>query len=200
MNVDVAVNPQARTTGPDPRERTMGWRQGLLPAGMLLALSMAHSVAAATAPSCPNPVPIEKGNAEVQVAQIAGQAILFPYSRDVGIEWAASCLLGWYDRTDIGLGDLTDAVSNALLAMMTSDPVRFFAAAAKATPGQLDEWLGASIGYSQNQFHGQCVQPDRFAQARAAIGSLRMRDPGQEALRRRVVERLAESRCQIVEG
>ncbi len=171
-----------------------------LPTTFLCALVFSFSVAEASAPRCPAPLPIESGNPEYQVAQIAGNAILFPFNSELGVEWATGCLLGWFDRPDFGLADLTGTVSDALLAMMTVSPSRFFSAATEATPGQLSEWLGGSVRYSQNQFMGRCVQPDKFAQARSAIDSLRLDDPRQEALRQRVLSRLAGMKCQLVEG
>lgn len=175
-------------------------RISLLPTALLSVLVLAQSVAEAAAPKCPTPWPIEKGNPEFQVARITGNAILFPFITESGVEWATGCLLGWFDRSDFGLADLTGTVSDALLSMMTVDPSRFFAAAVKATPGQLDEWLGRSISFSQNQFNGRCVHPDKFTQARSAIGSLRLSDPKQETLRQRVAERLSGLKCQLVEG
>ena len=175
-------------------------RSSMLPTALLSALFLIPSVAQAAASECPAPLPVAKGNPEFQVSQIAGNAILFPWTAEWGVERATGCLLGWFDRSDFELADLTGTVSDALLAMMTVDPHRFFAAAANASPGQLDEWLSAAIDVSQNQFSGQCIQPDRFAQALSAIGSLRLQDPKQEALRQRIAGRLTGLKCRLAQG
>lgn len=175
-------------------------RMSMMPTALLFALVLTPSLAEAGAQECPTPWPIEKGNPEFQVAQITGDAILFPDTAEWGVERATGCLFGWFDRSDFTLADLTGTVSDALLAMMTIDPYRFFASAVKATPGQLDEWLGVSIQFSQNQFSGQCIHPDKFTRALSAIGSLRLHDPKQEALRLRIAEKLTRLKCRVVEG
>jgi len=108
--------------------------------------------------------------------------------------------LGWFDRKEFELVSLLPIVSDALLSIMTIDPARFLHAAAGATAGQMRKWMTDAIPFSQRQFEGGCVTPDRFVQARMAIGSLQLTDVREEQLRVAVLHALTGMKCQVVEG
>ena len=149
--------------------------------------------------SCPTNL-YKPPEGEVFISQLVGETVVGPANPDSGTVYATKCLFQLVEERESVLAGANSYVSNALLAVLTLDPTRWFEAASEVDPIVFNKWLYLRIRSSELQGIGKCVERDRFYQAKVAIDSLRLEIPSQEKIRVRVLEVLQGLKCREAEG
>ena len=133
---------------------------------------------------------------DTQVATILGRAALYPGNAEIGTSIATKCLLSTLAPGHVsGPTWLGPEVSDALLVLMMAEPSLWFEVASTVDRSWIDAWLRKPIRLTQLRGLGMCPTPDRYRIAAAILGNLRFDSQDQEALRLRIIKRLAELHC-----
>jgi hypothetical protein len=119
--------------------------------------------------------PLESQVPELEIAGLAGQAILYPMDTSRHTE-ITKCLFAQYVHPKRSLASLSGSVTNALLRIMAADPERFFTVLTSVPRSQKQAWYSA-FELASLVHLGQCPKPDAWQLARSAATQARLNGP-----------------------